>query len=71
MLKGIYERQIDFTKTPGKPKVGQFNDSVFCEENIFRFDISMKKIVKVAMIQTLKRLPYDALRCRHRDPENL
>ena len=51
---------------PGEAEITHFYDTLFRQENILRFDVSVNAVVYVAIIDCLQNLPNDAERCRQR-----
>lgn len=43
---GSVERRYFLTEDPGKAKVAEFDDLLFGDENVFRFDVSMDALRK-------------------------
>ena len=53
------------TRFPCPAKITELDYSIFRQKKIFRFDISMKTVVGVEVVQSLQGLPDDALYCGH------
>ena len=55
------ERLDGDTERSGKPEISQFQLSVFCDEDVLRFEISMHDSVGMAVVDPLDGLVDEAL----------
>ena len=61
------EKSEWLTEHSCESKVTELYDPLFCDENVFRFYISVDAVVQVAVVDSLQRLPDQAHRRRHWD----
>jgi hypothetical protein len=60
---------LRLTENPSEAEIAKLDDPFLGDENIFRLDVSVDAVVKVAVVNGLQRLPDDAHRRRHRNSD--